>query len=433
MYALKPMEMFIPPVDHRWDAMGFLSNRYARWSEWRGEAFPPYIGVVGVVGLLWLGVASLRRIIARRALPGQALSAGWLVAYSTVGGLTNVVALVAGFQTFRATNRVAIFISALVLIFLVIRLSRLTCRWPAWRRMTAALVVVAVGLLDQVPRSASVEQKAEIASKVQSDQKLGRELEATLPPGAMVFQLPVVGFPEVVPPFRLVDYEHFRPFLTTSTLRFSYGAAKFRARSRWQRDLENVPAATLVRRLESYGFAALYLNRNGYEDRAKRLLSELAALGRNRQIESSQGHQVVVLLHPDPKPALPLGRALTFGQGWHLRTIEGVRWANSDAVMSYFNPYDHAITVDIELTLLSPVPRDVTFKHRGHPVLSVQVSDVPAQLSVAQLVLPPGVNVFTLHSNMPAVRLSQGRYQLRTFGLQASSIKVISEGAEPAD
>jgi phosphoglycerol transferase len=431
-YALKPMEMFIPPVYHRWEAMAFLSNRYVRWSEWRGEAYLPYLGVVGIVGLLWLGVASLRRIIARRALPGQALSAGWLVGYSTIGGLTNVAALVVGFQTFRATNRVAIFISALVLIFLVIRLSRLTCRWPAWTRLVAAMAVAAVGLLDQVPKAASAEVKAEIALRVNSDRKLGRELEAALPEGAMIFQLPVLGFPEVLPPFRLADYEHFRPFLTTSTLRFSYGAAKFRARSRWQRDLENVQPATLVKRLERYGFAALYLNRKGYEDRAERLLAELAALGYDKRIESTLGHQVVVLLHPDPKPMLPMGRALTFGQGWHLRPIEGVRWANRDAVMSYFNPHEHPITVNIELTLIAPEPREVAFQHRGQRVNSVHVGDAPARLSV-QLVLPPGVNVFTLKSSEPPVRLGEGRYQLRTFGLHASSIKVISEGAEPAD
>ncbi|MBI4626341.1 MAG: hypothetical protein HY736_24375 [Verrucomicrobia bacterium] len=426
MYALKPMEMLIPPTFHRWDALAFIGLRYVRWSVWRGEVFLPYLGVIGAAGLLWLAVLTARRILARRPLPGQALSLGWLVAYATVGGLTNVVALLAGIQIFRATNRVAVFISALVLIFLIVQLSRCTSRWPAWRRLAVALGVAAFGVLDQVPKGLTAAERAELASMVRSDRKLGREMEAALPAGAMVFQLPVLGFPEVVPPHRLADYELFRPFLTTSTLRFSYGAAKFRARSRWQRDLENAPAATLVRRLEAYGFAALYLSRKGYEDRAERLLKELSALGYDRRIESMRGQQVVVLLRPKPNPVLPLGRALTFGLGWHPRTNAGVRWANRDAVLSYFNPYDHPITADLRLTLVGVNERDVSFVQAGRVLRTIQVGETPVALNVPQLVLAPGVNVMVLRSPKPAVRVGTGQYQLRTFGLQDSSIKVIS-------
>lgn len=432
MYALKPMEMMIPPVYHRSDALAFMAQRYVRWSIWRGEAFLPYLGIVGIVALAWLLAVAVRGLLARRPVPGQALSIGWLVAYSTVGGLTNVFALVAGFQIFRATNRVAVFISALVLLFLVVRLARCTARWPAWSRLALALGMAGLGVLDQVPKEASPAERAELAAAVHADLQLGRELEAALPAGAMVFQLPVQGFPEVTPPNRLADYELFRPFLVTETLRFSYGAAKFRSRSRWQRDLENVPAATLVRRLEAYGFAALYLNRKGYEDRAERWLKELAVLGYDRKIEGIRGNQVVVLLRPNPRPVLPLGRAFTFGLGWHPRDRESVRWANSDAVMSYFNPYDRAITAHVRLKLVAVSDRDVQLEHAGRVVRTVRAGTTAVTLEISDLVIPPGVNLFALRSNQKAMRLGTGRYQLRTFGLQESSIRVLSS-SEPAD
>jgi phosphoglycerol transferase len=432
MYALKPMEMLIPPTFHRWDALAFLGHRYVRWSIWRGEVFLPYLGIIGITGLVWLFVLTMRRIFARRGLPGQALSIGWLLAYATVGGLTNFIALVAGFQVFRATNRVAVFISVLVLMFLVVRLARLTMRWPAWSRFGVALLVAGFGVFDQVPKEDSPAERAQIATAVRSDLELGRKLEAALPDGAMIFQIPVLGFPEVIPPYRLADYELFRPFLVTDTLRFSYGAAKFRARSRWQRDLENLPAATLVRRLEAYGFAALYLNRKGYEDRAERLLKELAALGYERRIEGASGNQVVVMLNPNPHPVLPIGRALTFGQGWHPRSSDSTRWANSDAVLSFFNPHDHAIPAQLRLKLVGVNERDVRLEHDGKVIRTVRLGEAPVTLELTDLVLRPGVNVFALRSNKPAVRLSTGRYQLRTFGLQDSSIKVVSS-SEPAD
>jgi hypothetical protein len=42
-YALKPVETVIPPRVHRWEPLAFLGSRYARWSDWRGEEFHPYL------------------------------------------------------------------------------------------------------------------------------------------------------------------------------------------------------------------------------------------------------------------------------------------------------------------------------------------------------------------------------------------------------
>ncbi len=425
IYALKPMEMFIPPVFHRWDALAFLGHRYVRWSIWRGEVFFPYLGLVGIAAALWLAVATVRRLFTRRVLPGQSLSIGWLLAYSAVGGLTNVMALVVGIQIFRATNRVAVYISALLLLFLMVRLSRLTGRLPAWGRLAAVLTVGTLGLLDQIPQGAPAADRAQIAARVTSDLQLGREMEAALPPGAQVFQLPVMGFPEEPPPGQLTDYELFRPYLTTQTLRFSYGAAKYRSRSQWQRDLEDLPAATLVERLERYGFAALHVNRKGYEDRAARLLEELTTLGYTRRLEGARGHQVVVLLNPSPTPDRPLGRTLTFGQGWHPQLEDGLRWANDDGVLSYFNPYDQAIEVDLQFSLVATDEREIGLEHEGRRVAAVRVGADPVTLRLPRLALPPGVNRFALVSSQRPVRLGTGRYQLRTFGLRSSAIAVV--------
>lgn len=431
IYALKPMEMFVPPASHRWDLAAFFGHRYVRWSNWRGEAIVPYLGLIGIAGMLWLAGLTLRRIFEKRPLPGQALGIGWLVAYASVGGITNIAALVAGFQIFRATNRVAIFISAIALIFLMVRLTRLTSRWPAWTSISVALGLAVFGVLDQVPRPAAKAQRDEIAAAVDSDRKLVQRLEAALPPGSMIFQLPVLGFPEVAPPHRLSDYDLFRPFLMSEKLRFSYGAAKSRARSRWQRDLDNVPAKTLLHRLEAYGFGALYINRKGFADHGEGLLKELADLGCNRRIDSPRGQQVVFLLRPKPQPLLPFGRTLTFGSGWHPGSAEGVRWANSDGVISYFNPHAHPVTVNLRLSLVAVTPREVSFEHRGHVLKTCQVGEKSESFAFPELVLPPGVNLFAVRSSAPAVRLGTGRYQLRTVGLVSSSIRVISGEALP--
>lgn len=420
-YALKPVEMLIPPQYHRWELLAFFGQRYDRWSDWRGEAFLPYLGLAGFVGLTWLAGLTVRRLLQRRGLPGQALAGGWLIAYASVGGLTNVLAFFAGFQVFRATNRVATFLSALVLGFLMVRLSRLTARWPAPWRLAAALAVAAVGVLDQLPRPPTPAATARIAADVASDAALGRDVEAALPRGAMVFQLPVLGFPEVRPPHRLADYEHFRLYLATRELRFSYGAAKFRARSRWQRDLEPLPTPELVRRLEAYGFAALYVNRKGYEDRAERLLRELDTLGYDRRLHGALGNQVVVLLRPAAQPKWPLGRVPTYGLGWHPGLEDGVRWAGDDAVLSYFNPYDEPLIADLRFSLVGVAPREIVLEHEGRPAGRLRVEPQPHDLTLPRFALVPGINRFKFRSLEPARRLSAGRYQLRSFGLKEVS------------
>lgn len=427
LYALKPVEMLIPPPVHRWDALAFFGHRYVRWTLFRGEGFLPYLGLVGIAGLLWLGVVTIRRLLTRRPVPGQALTIGWLVAYAAMGGVTNVLALILGFQVFRATNRAAVFISALVLFFLFVRLSRVTARWPSWGRRGLALAVVSLGLLDQVPKSGNREDRAGLVAQLESDRKLGVDLEAALPDGAMIFQLPVVGFPEERPPHQLGDYELFRPYLMTETLRFSYGAVKYRARSRWQQEVEAAPAETMVRRLESYGFSALYLNRRGFADQAEGLLGELRELGYDRQIVSALGQQVVVLLQPAARPTKPLSEGLSFGRTWYPRTPDGIRWAFDDGVVSYFNPYPVPLTADLLIKLVAPSEREVTLRAGSRALRTVRVEgSEPVELRLPNIEFQPGVNVLTLQSSEPPRRLGSGRYQLRTFGVQEARVRLVS-------
>lgn len=429
-YALKPVEMFIPPATHRLEPLAFFGQRYNRWSEWRGEEIMPYLGLAGVAGLVWLLVAGIRRLLVRRPLPGPAPPLLWLLAFASVGGVTNIVSFFTGLQLFRATNRVVVFVAALVLVFLVTRLSRLTAAWPAGARLAAALALAALGLLDQIPPSAPPEERAAIAAAVESDRRLARELERTLPARAMVFQLPVMGFPEVTPPWRLSDYEHFRPYLHTDSFRFSYGAAKFRARSHWQVDLENADPAMLARTLEEYGFAALYLDRKGYEDRADAILAELDRLGYRQRIEDAQSQQIVVKLRPatDPKP--PLARQMTIGRGWHPQGRDGLRWAYADASLTYHNPWREPRAFNVGLWLSADLPQTVEFRHEGRRVASYKIGPEARMCRLPRHRLEPGVNRFELRSDRPPRRWHSRRYGLRSFALHQVTVSP-AEDDEP--
>lgn len=428
MYALKPMELLVPPASHRWGALAEVGERYLRWSDWRGEVFPTYLGVVGILSLLAMAMLTVRRLVRRQGLPGTTLAAGWLVVYSALGGITNLLALFFGFQIFRATNRVAIFLSAMLLLFAVVRLSRWSAsRHRLWSPFLALLLAV-VGLADQLPRPASEGARALRRASVESDVRMAAELERRLPDGAMLFQLPVLGFPEVAGVHDLRDYEQFRLFLVSGHLRFTYGATKNRARSRWQRDVEALPAERLVARLERYGFAALAVSRRGYGDRGEGLLSELRRLGYAEQLESGDGQRVVVPLRPVSRPKLPLARSLSPGKGWHPRGPDGVRWAHGGAYVSFFNPAARPIQADVSLELVSAVPREVTVELEGRVMARKVVGMDPVVLSMRGLRLPPGVSDFRLDSLPGAVRTGSGRYQLRSFGLRDARVSAGGDG-----
>lgn len=426
-YALKPIELLLPPASHRWEAFAFLGNRYLRWSEWRGgEAFFPYLGLVGIAGLGCLGYAALRAVWRRRRIPGPALPAGWVLAFASMGAGTNIMAFFTGLLLFRASNRFSVFISALVLLFLAARLARWSQSRPAWLSLAAAALLAGIGLADQLPRAPGPAEQVRIARLIDTDRELGRMLEGNLPPGAMVFQLPVVMFPEVPVLHQLGDYEYFRPYLVTRSLRFSYGMLKGRSRGRWQRDAEELPTAELVRRLERYGFSALYFNRRGFADRGEKVLAELKAVGRTRRIEGARGEQVIVLLQPAAKREMPVARRLTFGQGWHKARTAEPRWAHGPAALSYYNPHPYPLKTRVRLTMSAVGPRTVAFRvNRGERV-ERSIGGTRREIILA-VTLRPGINRFDVESQEPALRLSNEPDQLRSFAVHESTVEAVPE------
>lgn len=420
-YALKPIELVVPPAGHRWEAMAFFGQRYLRWSDWRGETFMPYLGIVGVAALLGLGGEMLVRAARGRRLSAHGLQGAWVLLFASVGGLTNVLALFVGLQLFRATNRYSLFLAALVLMWAASRLTVWTRGWPATWRLAAAVAVAAIAVFDQVPPRAP--EKARLAQAVfESDRAFGRELEALLPRGAMVFQLPVLEFPETVAPVRLGDYAHFRPYLHTRTLRFSYGALKGRARQRWQHDADDYGPAALVRELEAAGFTAIQVNRDGYYDDGEAWLEEFAAVGRPIVLESPRGDLVLVALQPADEPRPPLARGPVFGLAWHrpkdsLVDVEK-RWAWGNAVLSYHNPDPVPLRASVRFRLHVQGPRTVELWHAGRVLMREAFEDDGDRwVEIAPFELLPGVNRFDLRSDRAAERRKAGRGGLRSFAL----------------
>ena len=305
-YALKPIELLLPLGEAGivpWRAAGKV---YLRSALYRGELGSAYLGLAGVLALLALAMATARAGLGRprRPVPGAALALAWIFAYAVVGGLNGLLGL-AGFVWLRATNRTSIWILAVVLLWGTTAISK--AAWTRRRRASvlAAALLGALTLADQLPPRTPPEAIRERGAVLASDAVFTRSLEAALPAGAMLFQLPVVDFPEGLRIRGASDYEHLRPYLHSARLRYSYGSDKGRPREAWQRRVEALEPEPMADALERMGFAGLLVIRKAYEDGAEELRARLAATGRHEAFESPDRDFVFIRLRPAASPLPP--------------------------------------------------------------------------------------------------------------------------------
>jgi len=125
-----------------------------------------------------------------------------------------------GFVLFRCTNRYSIYILAIILLFTVRELSRLTRRWNTPMVAIGAIFLIWLIIWDQTPPSLTQDSIDRVKQRLASDRAFTNALEQRFPPKAMVFQMPAVRFPEFGPTGQMADYEHFRPYLFSKKLHF---------------------------------------------------------------------------------------------------------------------------------------------------------------------------------------------------------------------
>lgn len=295
IYGLKLVDLAVPPPDHAFPPFAAWGSQHLKEIILSPGELPPtaYLGLLGLGAMAWLVVVSWQRVANRSTLPLETLLILWIILYASVGGINSVLGTL-GFQMFRATTRYSIFILCIVLMYAVRRLSLVEFRN---KRLVYGVAVLAIllGYWDQNPPRVTDQQLADTAVQVASDRRFTENMEQKLFPGAMVLQLPIMDFPESPAP-GIGSYDHLRPYLYSHDLRFSFGSDKGRPDGDWQHQFAQLPLRTIVTELESDGFAAIYLNRNGFHDKGAGLIQALQALGCTNKIESEREDLVCVFL-----------------------------------------------------------------------------------------------------------------------------------------
>jgi len=328
IYGLKIKDLFIPPVTHRSNTLAEFSTAHRQAAPLLDEDGASYQGVIGLACLIWLVATAVRCMITGREkdVPMEAWQVLWIIAMFTTGGLNALLAATTGFTMFRGGCRYSIVILAITLLWAARRLSAMQAEAERtrpggaadWRWLAGAACACLVILWDQVPRAPTADETATIARQVAADREFTEKMEKALPEGAMVFQMPVMEFPESpipgVPP-----YDHFRPYLYSQNLRYSFGSMKGREREQWQPAVQakffegatldqqagmirvnQASARAAVDELKRLGFSAIYVNRNGFPDRAKGIEETLLDLGYTKPpIRNATGDLACIVLEKE--------------------------------------------------------------------------------------------------------------------------------------
>jgi phosphoglycerol transferase len=308
IYGLKIKDLFIPPINHRSDILSAFSIAHRQAAPLLDEG-ASYQGIFGLACLLWLVGTSVKDMIVGREqdVPVEVWWVLWIVLMFTTGGLNAIIGAF-GFTLFRGACRYSIVILAITLLWAARRLSTMqetgeaSSGDVATKRLwtTGAAAACMLILWDQVPRTPTAGERETIARQVDADRAFTEKMENALPPGAMVFQLPIMEFPESPAP-GVPPYDHFRPYLFSKHLRYSFGSMKGRQQDVWQKELARLPSfEQIVAALKDRGFSAIYINRNGFPDRAKGIEEKLLDMGYSRPpIRNATGDLVCILLEKD--------------------------------------------------------------------------------------------------------------------------------------
>lgn len=300
-WGLRVVQMITPTPGHVAPPLRWVSDRLREGAAAEDAQYFGGLATIGLVAMLaWL----LLRIMGKpeRAAHDDSrpllavLTVVWML-IATTGGLSWLTNLV-GFTQLRAWTRVSILLMFLALAWLALTVDPIVRRAFDRHRITPRLVAVAattvlvLALVDQSGSTFRPDTRSN-ESAFDSDAAFFREVEAVLPVGSMVYQLPYRRFPEEFPTVRSGDYHLFRPYLHTDRLRFSYGGMKGRE-SDWQLQLAGAPTEKLVRDVFAVGYDAILIDRFGYEDGAMSIENEIADLVGRQPTESADSRWAFV-------------------------------------------------------------------------------------------------------------------------------------------
>lgn len=443
IYGLKISQLLMPIGGHRIPLLAKLSSYYSGTAPLVNENSFASLGLIGDIGFLILMAWAFFRI--SNGLRDKAgdflnelntlsmlnLSA---VLLATIGGFGTVLAYLI-FPEIRCYNRISIFIAFFSLSAIVLFLEEFSrkCIKSRTSRLSFNLImglILVFGVLDQTSNS-FVPHYASIKAEYLNDDDFINNIEAIMPENAMIFQLPYVPFPEYGQFVNMSDYSHFRAYLHSKDLRWSYGAIKGRPEAEWQRAVAKSPVNYMVKQLSSTGFNGIYVDSYGYKDSGVEIISKLTNILSVKPIVSADNRLYffdMTIYNKNfsnttrPKPIA------AFDQGWYwLENSTGIptRWMGGDATLRLNSNENETANLSFRaVSFYRPRTLEVYVGNKltaRLPISSMEFINLTSQINLSK-----GSNIIGLHvpegCERPSDRPELNNPDPRCLGLAVQNI-----------
>ena len=218
------------------------------------------IGYVMAIGYGLLGLVRPGKTLIWSA--GVLTIAGTLLA--TIGGFGALFAFFVS-PDIRAYSRISVYLGFFAVFVLGFHLDLVrTYRWkPAFHILLGGLFAIA--LFDQgyptrvlwaghEPDTKAYNEERDIVGKIESDPEINQ-----------VYQLPNVSFPPSLARRDRIEYDHGRPYLWSSHIRWSWPNLSYKYDA-WLRAIGRAGSDQFIPNLVASGFNGLWIDRWGYDD-----------------------------------------------------------------------------------------------------------------------------------------------------------------------
>lgn len=299
LYGLKIIQLILPVRGH---GISYLEGRIEEYNVTAPlvtENYTAYIGVIGIIGLVILFSVLFKykkdtdSIVYKRISALSELNiAGILM--GTIGGIGTCFFVFVS-QTLRGFNRISVYIAFFCILTVCIMADVISDKIVNKRKVFGYVYAIVVSVFfimcikEQNPDvGLPIEEST---AEWENDSEFISRIEDNMDSGSMIYQLPYHVYPEGGTQNGMYDFELFKGYLHSDTLKWSFGISYQTEEDQWDYDTSESEPSQMVAELKDKGFSGIYINRKGYEteEQWESLESELKEITGNDPMVSNNG------------------------------------------------------------------------------------------------------------------------------------------------
>ena len=218
-----------------------------------------------------------------------------VILLATIGGFGSIFNFLVSSEI-RCYNRISVFLAFLSFIAFAHLLRAIEGKLSLSVAYLGGAVLLFLGISDQASFAYLRSMHGVSAIQYDETKSFVQVLEKRLAPGARVFQIPYVPYPNTPSIVNMTSHAHFLAYVVSHSLNWSWPALSGPALT-FNANLGNCAPRELIANLVQFDFAGIWINRRAYGDGGKKIMSELEIAANAPRIVSPGGAYAFIPLH----------------------------------------------------------------------------------------------------------------------------------------